>query len=441
MRRVPWALALLGLGCRAPTSTTTDGEPAVSTLALGLNAVPSTTMPTTLHVSWHSDKPSTARLLYGVDGLLDRATALETAPSVDHQATLVGLPQNAPVEIAVEVDGQRGPIATFDTGEIPGAPADPLVVGEGNDTFLALPILGEASNDIVVYDRAGRVSYFVPDDRGLSVFRVRPSVDGTGLWFGSVIVAGGPSPDSTLVHVTWDGVVDREWPAPDLAHDFVETPDGRLVALSYETRDGVLGNALVEVDATGVTPLWSTWDCFDPVTHPGDDPTHGWTHANALDLDPDTGLYLVGMRNLGTIAAVDLDAGTCPWAFGGTGGTVTISGEPFWHQHQFEWSDGHLAVFDNDGAPGSVSRILDHAFDPDAGTAQVTEALVSDPPRFSFILGDVHRPHPGELLVTWSVPQVIERYDAARAVVWTLDGGGTGQFGFATASQDLVAAP
>jgi hypothetical protein len=237
------------------------------------------------------------------------------------------------------------------------------------------------------------------------VFRSQILRDGSGIVYSSTLREAEPVEDSALVKVTWDGT-EEVLPVPWLAHDFVELPDGTLVSLTYITVDGVQGNELVTVSSDGsVTPGWNTFDCFDPVTHPGNDPAHGWTHANALDYDEQTDSFLVGMRNLGTIAEVDRATNGCGAAYGGTGGTVALEGATFYHQHQFERTADSLLVFDNDGAPGNESRVLEYALD----TGQLVNTLRADPPIYSFILGDVSRQPDGDTLITWSVAGVMDR--------------------------------
>jgi hypothetical protein len=290
--------------------------------------------------------------------------------------------------------------------------------------------VGETANLVLLLDPDGNVTWWHQDTRGLSVFRALATHDGQGVVYASAIYNGGPAADSALVRVPWDGSSEEAVPVPNLAHDFVEKPDGTVVAVNYVTQDDILGSGLVQIDRDGATTqLWTTWDCLDPVANPGDDPEHGWTHANALDYVPDEDAYLVGLRNLGTILRVDAD-GTCPWGFGGSGGTVTISGPRFIHEHQFEKTDGGLLVFDNDGAPGNESRALEYAFDEAAGTASLTTTFSHDPPLYSFIMGDVHRLPDDDTLVLFSVPHTVDRFGPDGVVKWSVELGGDALLGF-----------
>ncbi|MEQ1501006.1 MAG: aryl-sulfate sulfotransferase [Myxococcota bacterium] len=392
-----WVLVAVLAGC-------SDGAGAPEDLTVTV----SPTMPTVIHVDWTTAEPVSAQVRFA--GFTTPADPSSTA----HHHTLVGVGPDTEVGWEILTDGTVVEAGTIRTGSLPDRP---VAVATGETTRLHLTaLLGETSARIVLLDRAGSIVWDHVDTRGLSVFRARAVPD--GVWYASVLVNGGPSPDSVLVHVNWDGEEDRVIAVPDLAHDFVVLPDGRLGALAYDTVDDVLGNKIVEVDPeTGVAvDRWSAWDCFDPVANPSDDPTRGWTHTNALDYDPVADAYLVGMRNLHTIARVDRATGACPWAFGGTGGDVAVDGELFVHQHQFEQIDGGLLVFDNDGAPGDESRVLEYTFDPDAHTGALVETYRAEPPLYSFILGDVHRLPDGGTTIGWSVPGVFEERDRSGEV-------------------------
>lgn len=387
---------------------------------------------TVVVVTWQTSEPALSRVAFGVGGATDRSTPAEAEPSTDHRAVLVGLPPDSDVTWRIQSGDAATDPATITTGALPdGVPAT-TATGSGNDRFLLLPSTGDVqagdANWILLLDPDGAVTWAHEDTRGLSVFRARVAGDGSGIVYGSVIDGGGPAAGSEIVRVAWTGEELSALPVPDLAHDFVELADGTVVSLAYETRDDVLGNDLLAIHADGsFEQVWSAWDCYDPVTHPSDDPQHGWTHANALDLDPATGEYLVGIRNLATITRVDPVTRTCPWALGGVG-TLDVDGARFIHQHQFDVDGDTVLVFDNDGAAGNVSRAIEYAVDGE--TATEVRTFEADPPLYSFILGDTERLPDGDTLVLYAVPQTIDRVDGGGERVWRLEVEGGGPLGF-----------
>lgn len=417
--RLPWSLSLVLCACSG-----NDAEPLSFTVETELAEAVSTVVKVTVTTS--EDVP--VRVVYGEADAFDRSTA-EDAGGTTHEFLLVGLPQNAAIGLRAESGADASTDATVTTGTL-GAPA-PAVEDGSLDTWAALPLLGETSTWAVLLDPQARVVWAWEDTSGLATFRVRVARDGSGILYNRA--EADPTPDAALVHVTWDGV-ETVRSVPDLAHDFVDREDGTVVALGYEERASVVGNTLIEIAPDGTTTtLWTAWDCFDPVTNPGDDPAHGWTHANAMDEDGDG--WLVSLRNLSTIVRVDAD-GTCPWALGGTGGTLAIDGATFQHEHQFERAGDVLRVFDNDGAPGDTSRVLTYALDLGAGTATHTDTLTSDPPFYSFILGDVHDVN-GSSLVVWSTANTIDRYDAGGTRIARITVPDAGRLGFADTLDQL----
>jgi hypothetical protein len=407
-----WLTSLLA--CSRPTEFT------------GISAEVSDAVATVVTVRWETSEAVSSQVRYGLDGATDRATA-PTPEGTSHTAVLVGLPADAEITFAVAAGDDESAPQVVTTGPLPDEVPGVTVDGDVEGDFVLLPSTG-TPNWILLLDGAGRVVWYHRDDRGLSVFRARVAADGTGIVYSSVIELGFASPDSEVVRVSWDGSVETATAVPDLAHDFVEEPDGRVVSLAFEVQDGVEGNALVRIAPDGTTEtLWTTFDCFDPIENPGDDPLHGWTHANALDAADDG--WIVGLRNLATLARVTSD-GSCPWGFGGAGGTIDLSGTRFIHQHQFEHSDGKMLVFDNDGAPGNASRVIEYDFDEAAGAATEARVFEADPPLYSFILGDVHREADGDTWVVWASPQTVDRYGPDGARVWRSEIAGTGPLGF-----------
>jgi hypothetical protein len=387
----------------------------------------SPTMPTVVHVRWSTEGAVSSHIEFGELGVFDRRTP--DGPAHPYQsATLVGLPQDTKINFRI-VSGDVVDIdRTVTTGTLPDAPVV-AVLGQPQNAWIVVPVESGGTNRVVLLDPAGRVTWDHVDTRDLALFRALVRHDGDGIVFVSSIQAGLPSPDSALVYVSWDGVEEQEIAVPDLAHDFIEQEDGTLVALAYETRDSLLGNQLLEVTPSGnVTQLWSTWDCYDPAVDIGDDPQQGWTHANALDADD--GGFLVGLRNFNAIVHVDPSTRTCPWALGGIVSTLDVTGQRFEHQHQFARTDHGVLVFDNSGAPGLESRVLEYDIDDAAGTATSGREIHDDPPSFTFVLGDVHRFQDGDTLVVWSGVGAIDRVTSDDAIPWHAELVGGGLFGF-----------
>lgn len=400
-------------------------------------------------VRWTTSEPVQGYLEFGPAGDLHLSTALEMEPRTDHEAVLLGLPgatdaEVRPVLVLEDGSEHRGAAVPYTTGSLPVAL--PTITVEGGDAgaWLPVPILGVLTAPVIL-DPQGRIVWYWLDESGLDVYRVRLSRDGGSVLYNAASVSGDPADDSRLVRVSLDGAEVEEIPVPLLAHDFVELPDGTLGAIQVEYRDvegtEVRGDGLVEVTPDGtVTPVWSAWDCFDPATDPGDAPEHGWTFANALDYDEAADDWLLGMRNQSAITRIDRATGTCAWVLGGTAATMefTAGSDIFMHQHQFDLADGRLLVFDNEGAAGSCSRVVEYALDEVAGTADQFGAYQTDPCIYTFVLGDVARLPGGDLLVDWATGGRIERVGSGGTPTWAASTALGYAFGFMSPETGLL---
>lgn len=429
--RTALVLTLFAMGC----------EPSGARAPQQIDATVSEGMGTVVRVTWTTETPTTGYVRFGADGELDRETMLETEPTTEHSATLIGLPPDTQVEyVVVSEEGddiEESTVRRVRTDELEGFTPEITVEGEPGH-FIVMPLLNKQNTQLahpVVVDPQGRLVWTYTDQRRAQVYRSQLSRDGSGIVYSATVVGGGPVTDSALVRVSWEGEVLVTHEIPFLAHDFVELEDGTLVTLASECRDAdgnsvpvmeggcpdhIEGNNLLAVAPDGTTEaIWSTWDCLDPVEDASNaQDRENWTHANALDYDAERDLYLISMRNLDTIIAVDANTRSCPWALGGVGATIGVSGGRFRKQHQFEWLGDKLLVFDNQG-DFPQSRVVEYDFDPATG-AQVAREFLPEPELFTLILGDVMRTSDGSTQIFWGNPDTAD--NTALADLYAPDG-------------------
>jgi hypothetical protein len=431
------AIALLTAAC--------GGEP-----PKGVSAEVSETISTVVHVRWSTDDPAVGYVEYGPSPSLEFRTPLEPAAATQHAQVLLGLKADTEYHYRVVVGDESSAIGTIRTGDLPlGMP--PLTQGGSEpgrqEEMVLTPVLG-ASTAVVILDRDGDIVWYHSDDRALDFYRARLSVDRTALLYNAASVSGDPSDASEIVRVALDGSGSTSIAVPLLAHDFVEHPDGTLGTMVVEYGDfegtTLRGDSIVEIDREGnQTTIWSSWDCFDPADTPGDDIDLGWTFANALDYDPKEGAYYLGMRNFSSIAKIDRATGVCEWVLGLYGGTFDFApgSARFLHQHQFQLDDSRIVIFDNDGLPGDVSRVLEYELDFDSMVATQVWSYVSDPEVFTFVLGEPIRLGNGDTFITWSAAGQLERVSPEGTSLWKVNSGAGHAFGFATLARDLYGGP
>ena len=187
--------------------------------------------------------------------------------------------------------------------------------------------------------------------------------------------------------------------------------DYELVAGSIHT---------VEPDGTE-TEIWSAWDTLTP---PNDVPNGtDWTHFNALSFLPAENAYFVGSYVESSIYKVDAETGEIMWTMGGELSDWTLMDEnDRWYssQHQFQFVDDSVIVFDNRAQLGEASRVVEYALNRD--TMEMTQIWEYTPePRIRCqVLGDVDRLENGNTLVNWSAAGFMTELTPDGEKVWEL---------------------
>ncbi len=392
-----------GGGCAEAPAEVTDAtltvSPAIVTVAT---------------LSWTTDVPRRGRVRYGT-AERELVTTLEAAEATEHSTLLVGVPAASEIAWAIEDEGGIELTAgVWTTEALPGELPPIAVEGGTAQQFMVTTVLGIVTA-VVILSPEGRVVWYHIDDSGLDTVRALVAADGNGILYTVGDVSGEPSADSLLRRVSWDGTEVSDIAVPYLAQDFAQHFDGTIAAVTAEVRAGtdgepIKGNEIVEIQPDGsFESVWSSWDCFDPAVTLSNDPGLGWTWVNAIDvLDWD---YVLSVRNFSSIVWVARETGACGPILGGELSTYDFVGERFLHTHQFHVWDDHMLVFDNDGAGGNRSRVLEYVL-TDTTATQVWEYL-PDPPAFSFVLGDVTRLDDGSTFAAFSLAGQLDRVDEA----------------------------
>ncbi len=365
-----------------------------------------------------------------------------------YTATLLGMKAGHDYHVrpVVTIDGTptAGDDVTLTTGSVPSnlssfdvSGGDPDAVTPG---FIATSNPVPTSTAIILDTDGDYVWWYACPDVSTSMTRTLRSADGQWLYFATYRALSGESGnpmDSRALRVKIDGSGSEMIMVDGAHHDLVELPDGSLGLLVYDHRmiDGqqIYGDGIVEVRPDG-TPewVWSTWDSldFDPEVVEGDG---SWTHANAMDYDPEEDVYYVSIRNLNCIVKIDRGTGALIWQFGGEnsdferadGSTDFLDG-----QHQFQVLDDGILVFDNRVNDVMESRVVQYSMDPDTGIAEEVWEYTLDPPILSGLLGDVLRFDTGRTLVTWSMGGQMDELSADGELLWRINADLGGALGF-----------
>lgn len=345
-------------------------------------------------------------------------------------ATLIGLTPGG--EWTARVVTQSG-VESASTGfETTGLPAEmPAWTTTGEPGWEGYFFTSTLVSNVYAYvlDERGQVVWYTPANQKHTVVRARPSRNGRGVVYGQTGVKADAG-TALLRWVNWFGESERKLELANFTHDFVELADGTVLYTIEDIRtvEGfdvpVVGNALASWSIDGEQGIvWSTFDDWIPGVD-GDVAADGvWTHANALDIDPDETVVTFGFRNVSTIVRIDIASGERIWQLGGEQSDYEFpnSDDRPESQHQFQWVNDQLFIFDNRSAPDN-SRVLRLSFDESGGTATKTWEWSRSPGVWSFVLGDIHRREDESSMVVYTSAGIIDDIDAEGNVRWELNG-------------------
>jgi hypothetical protein len=383
---------------------------------------------TVITVTWSTPSEETGHVEFGPTSALGQSTPEKQTASREHSELLLGLTSDTEYYYqVVTASGERSEVKQLRTGYLPVGSPRTTVVGDGHDGFVATTTIGQSSA-VMIVDAQGQIVWYLRDESGLQLIRARLSRDGKSILYNTARASGEPAEESELVRVSLDGSEVSSVGVPYLAHDFVELPDGTLAAIVVDETevDGVAvkSNSIVEVTADGtVAEVWSALDCFDPAVDVSDEPTAGWTLANALDYDDEDEVYYFGSRGLSTIARIPRGSRECEWTFGRTGATIGFAdgSASFLHQHQFQVFGDHIVVHDNDGTMDRKSRVVEYQLDFEAGTATEVWSFMSTPAVYTPVLGEALHLDGGDTFVDWSYAGQLERVNPDGETTWKLN--------------------
>ncbi|MEM9465559.1 MAG: aryl-sulfate sulfotransferase [Actinomycetota bacterium] len=466
----------------APESTTTtaepDPEPEAVEFELAVDAVVAERVGLAATVTVSANVPVTVRLEAVSDDGHTITSPPTAATTTDHVLPFLGMRADrtyALSAVAFDTDGTELGRATTDITSGPLIPAVPDFVFESDPdrvqpglTFIEFAELGfgeqvEPGTGFVV-DEDGEVVWFY--DAAEMLTSIRLLGDGT-------FVTNVGQPSTRTVHLDFLGGELGRWHYPGEAdegieiavdepartphHDVEFLPNGNLLslamiehpvdeALRQELCPGddnewrAISDLIVEVepDTGRVVRTWDLWDVIDIAELPGTglcdiqnlfstETTRDWSHANAATYDPVRDQVIVSVRHTDQVIAFEHPdregrITDVAWILG-AGGTLSVDGEPTYHQHAPQiLENGNLLVYDNGNtrpgaedtggfgqtpdpdAPEPYTRVVEYELDPDAGTArQVWEYRTIDPfddtLLFSRFVGDANRLPNGNVLI------------------------------------------
>ncbi|MFH1468377.1 MAG: aryl-sulfate sulfotransferase [Pseudomonadota bacterium] len=345
-------------------------------------------IPTVATLTWKTLEPAVCEVTFGAEGGSSATTAAEGEASSEHEAVLVGVPQQQEIVFEIAASAASGEFVSepqhYTTGTLSPDLPDLRVLVEPEEQAAGAMYLGTtfsfetdllATDGLVgLMDAGGNVLWAVS-----TAFapRARLAPDGTGVLY----LSQGMDEDAVHVmvrQVSWTGEVLWEVEEATAQRDFAILDDGTVAVLVRDDgaiagHDGeVSGDALMLLHPDGSTE--TTWSVFDQLgpswcTTGAGDPTD-WSHADFLEWLPEQGLLLIVLRELQAIVAIDPWTGEQAWLLAEQcGDFVNEGGEPLLvNPHSVLPTADGLLIFNQGEHAVGCSGAIELAFDPAAPT-------------------------------------------------------------------------
>ncbi len=418
----------LGAGC-TPRSGTNDTGGDLSVDEFSSENLESTSM----GLSWNSAEPTLARLRYGVENVKENTVYSTLEPAQEHEVRLHFLRPGTEYRYRVELLEQGELVGSkagrFLTSAVPDElPELEVTVNELEEPKLILAtVMGDVMAPVVISQEGYYAWWHIEQEEGLAVPRARLANDGQSIYYSAYDKGESESPEAQY-HLRRVWLADGAEEAFDIRlhhHDFDVLPDDSIGWIMGDMRridgENYRGDAIVETDVDGVqTTIWSSWDhiTFDMVSDCNDSRSNIWTHANALYYEVATGLYYLSLRETDSIVAVDRASGETLWILGGCDSTFDFGDSlPFDGQHQFQYLDRGILVYDNQPKLTS-SRMVEYSMDMANHSVEEVWSYDADGAYFTSVLGDVQRLKSGNTQVTWSTSATMEEVDSSGQLLW-----------------------
>lgn len=386
-------------------------------------------------VDWTTSAPASTELQVTCADDYDETFRDEERVS-EHSVFVMGLYANADCTFALRSVAEDGSVGVAEEAVAVAGLPDFLPGGfsiEAIDAEAMQPgwTLGNFHN----HSQGGQLSAGLLDPQGRFRWYARLGTER----YGTVVQEVSAHPEGVLVGSHgeiqpaihgWDGDIVWSRPLPSSHHDVRRHPDADH--LTYLTRGmpcGPSGHAAGGVDRMNVHTgeiVWS-WDICGHFEPP--DWFYDWAHINTYEPVPEDGSFLLSLRNVSAILAVDEASGDLLWHLGEGGDFTLESGEWFFLQHAVERQPGgNLLLYDNGLEERGYSRAVELALDESTMTARIVWEWAPEDRSGSWwtrIWGDADRLRNGNTLINFSqtlrdeAARLVE-VNAAGEVVWHL---------------------
>ena len=392
---------------------------------------------------FETEKPSSSLVEHGYDDVDASITPSTQAGLTTHEHTLIGLAAGLENWYRVVVTTDKGKElvceGTLDVDAPPsGVPEYEVTTHEEGRTASNFVLISNAGQEDVgpaVLDRDGNVVWYSEKDDAIAHTQMEFLEGTTDLVYMEQDVMHQDATLSALVTGTLDGEVLTHTPIEGAHHAFVQLPDGTLATLGVDVRDWtdpdtgdeeiVVGDTIIELAPDGTqTEVWTAWDSFEVIPHSGWDRPYyegmrDWTHANAIDYDPETDSYLVSLGAMSLVVEIERSTGEMGNVYGPTYSMFPDDSTVFNFQHGANWTDEGTLLL---STTNLYTHSIEYEVDREANSLTQVWTYGLEEHIFAAALGEAERLDNGNTMVSFGMGSQLHEVADDGAVVWVMKG-------------------
>jgi len=450
------------------TDTSQDEEPEIPEdrgvvdpdLFLSFTLEP-TDMPLILTAQWSTENPLKTRAVFETEQGRIYTTPWDEQSGTAGNHILFGIPADSVVSVYLqaEVDDsiKKSQTETYSMPVLPSNLVTPTryeaEIGEVSG-FVVIPLISLNKQYILVLDGDGAVVWH----KRLLRWSLRARLNRARTHILYLENPPGTYSEGILVksNIHTDESVSIK--IPGIHIDFVELPNGKFIAPSWEVRDfideegntkSILGDTLVMFDENlEPVEVWNVFDHFEPdlsmpwsATNDNNldgNPILDWSHLNGMNYDEEEHAVYVSLANLDALVKIDLQTGIS-WIMGSSESDFTSNDDLVAFPHGVQGLSGErLLVFNRHGINStSCSNATEIAYNSAQGTAEQLWSYSAEECFQVYYAGNSERKENGNTLISWSTVGVLDQVDSTGNLIWRLGWPAGSGLGFVTEYDNL----
>jgi hypothetical protein len=374
--------------------------------------------------------PAQARVKFWPEGTTQEnaKVSVVSSESRDHAIPLFDLQENTTYHYKVVINNENSDqseeILSFTTASIPTfvkefyKESENQIVEQSEGYYLFASMTKPGS--LYLVDKKGKIAWYRTTPNVIKAARLTKNntvitlEDNTDnpMGDGNIILETSWAGDTVFYQTFGQGGFDK------VAHHDVQLhPNGNMVFITNEMKDGLPGDGLLVLNRQG-KKIWS-WSTFDEITDI-DLSTYKQPWGNSLFIDKDNN-YIVSFRSLSQVWKINGTTGDVMWKLGKNGNVTMNVESQFMFQHfAHRNKNDEIMLFDNGDATRPQSRLISFTINESAkeATTRIDKFLPAE--FYSMIMGSTSVLPDNTLLAASAVNGKIIKLDESGSVLWSL---------------------